>query len=428
MNAATSSPRLTVLQGDALAMLRTLPAGSVHCFVTSPPYYGVRDYKADGQIGLEETVEQYIARIVEVFREARRVLHPQGTLWLNLGDSYANSGLSGGTKVYEEKGQLSFRGARGEGRVTAPGLKPKDLIGVPWRVALALQAGFSACDQCGKELRADLWPRWNGHVICPDCPRSKVIQTENGWWLRSDIIWHKKNPMPGSQRDRPTTAHEYLFLLTKSARYFYDEEAIAEPVSGTAHARGSGVNPKTARASRAVREKQNASFSGAVSGLVSKRKKRSVWSIASEPFKEAHFATFPRKLVLPCVLAGTSEVGCCPKCLAPWARVVAKVDTGVRQKAPDGWDTGEGGHGTVHRAGRQKGETEVPVLTTRTVGWRMTCKCAYAAPIPCTVADMFGGSGTVGEVALSQRRHAVLIELAEHYLPLIERRCGGFLL
>jgi DNA modification methylase len=170
----TASSLLEIHCGDALEVLQTLPADSVQCCVTSPPYWGLRDYGVAGQIGLEATVEEFLSRLVEVFREVRRVLRPDGTAWVNMGDSYS----------------------WGSGRA----LKPKDLIGQPWALAFALRA--------------------------------------DGWYLRRDIIWHKPNPMPESTRDRPTTAHEYLFLLSKSASYFYDADAIKEPVTGGAHARG----------------------------------------------------------------------------------------------------------------------------------------------------------------------------------------------
>src|SRR5690606_21352648 len=189
----------TIYQGDALEVLRSLPSESVHCCVTSPPYWGLRDYGVKGQIGLEPTLQEYIEVLVEVFREVRRVLRPDGTLWLNLGDSYwgsgganNNSGITGrrppdGAAKDERDNPVSYRARWGRYSI----LKPKDLIGVPWRVAFALQ--------------------------------------EDGWYLRSDIVWAKPNPMPESVKDRPTKAHEYVFLLTKNPRYFYDAEAIREP-------------------------------------------------------------------------------------------------------------------------------------------------------------------------------------------------------
>ncbi|MFQ5741122.1 MAG: DNA-methyltransferase, partial [Acidobacteriota bacterium] len=200
--------------------------------------------------------------------EVRRVLRKDGVVWLNLGDSYA----SGKPKPNGYEGGLGWNNEQSS--VPPPGLKPKDLCGIPWRVAFALQA--------------------------------------DGWWLRSDIIWHKPNPVPESVRDRPTRAHEYLFLLSKAARYYYNADAIKEPVTGNTHPRGDGVNPKAARWPAGTprgryRPKQNTSFSGAISGPVTERNKRTVWTIPTQPYAEAHFAAYPTKLVEPCILAGSRE-------------------------------------------------------------------------------------------------------------------------
>lgn len=249
--------------GDCREILRTLPEQSVQCCVTSPPYYGLRDYGVDGQIGLEETPERFITQLVDVFREVRRVLRDDGTLWLNIGDSYARTGgtdckVSASAQVGSTRNTLEQMSDR-TSNAAAIGLKSKDLIGIPWMLAFALRA--------------------------------------DGWYLRQDIIWHKPNPMPESVKDRCTKAHEYLFLLTKSARYCFDADAIAETsVKGSA---GSTFNSgKTAthqlgRSSDAHREDGET------------RNKRSVWTIPTAPFKEAHFATFPPALVEPCILAGS---------------------------------------------------------------------------------------------------------------------------
>lgn len=257
-----------ILQGDCRAMLATLPDASVQTCVTSPPYWGLRDYGVDGQLGLEQTPAEYVDNMVAVFREVRRVLRDDGTLWLNLGDSYARSGGSQGGGNRE---MLHMEGK--QRRMTAipsgSGLKPKDLVGIPWLVAFALRA--------------------------------------DGWFLRMDVIWHKTNPMPESVTDRPTKAHEYVFLMSKSERYYYDADAIKEPVSGTAHGRGHGVHPKSAPAGSGI--KANSSFSAAVKGLVDERNKRSVWTVATESFSGAHFATFPTALIAPCLLAGAPVGG-----------------------------------------------------------------------------------------------------------------------
>jgi DNA modification methylase len=253
----------TLYTGDVLSVLAALPEESVHCVVTSPPYWGLRDYGAEGQIGLESTPEEYVAKMVEVFCAVHRVLRNDGTLWLNLGDSYVGGGrggLDGAGHGSLEEGR--YQGGQRIGKIT--GLKAKDLAGIPWRVAFALQA--------------------------------------DGWYLRSDIIWSKPNPMPESVTDRPTKAHEYLFLLSKSPRYFYDAEAIRE-----------GIAEETVKdrvdTGRFTPER---GFPGAVdhgNGRLGdnpggKRNRRTVWTIATEPYPEAHFATFPRKLVQPCILAG----------------------------------------------------------------------------------------------------------------------------
>lgn len=229
--------KYTIHQGDCIATLQTLPEKSINCCVTSPPYFGLRDYGHDGQIGLEQTPDAYVNKMVEVFREVRRVLRDDGTLWLNLGDSYSShKGQSQG--VDPKSGARRF-GLRPNDKPML-GFKHKDLIGIPWRVAFALQA--------------------------------------DGWYLRQDIIWHKPNPMPESVKDRCTKAHEYIFLLSKSERYYFDSEAMKEPVVTT----------------KAV-------------GNDETRNRRSVWSVTTKPYKGAHFATYPPELIRPCILAG------CPK-------------------------------------------------------------------------------------------------------------------
>ena len=252
-----------VLVGDCLESMRTLPDGVARCCVTSPPYFGLRDYGVDGQIGLEATPDAYIERLVAVFREVQRVLADDGTLWLNLGDSYATVGGSHAGRD-DQRGVGARRvlsaGAGDSGNRSAPpGLKAKDLIGIPWRVALALQA--------------------------------------DGWYLRSDIIWHKPNPMPESVKDRPTKAHEYLFLLAKSERYYYDAEAIAEEAVCD-RKRGPALHPDVVstngNSGLGRREPQPT------------RNARTVWTIPTRPFKGAHFAVFPEALAERCILAGSA--------------------------------------------------------------------------------------------------------------------------
>lgn len=368
---------VTIITGDCRDVLKTLPDASVHCCVTSPPYWGLRDYGCEGQLGLEPTPEAYVANLVAVFREVRRVLRDDGTLWLNLGDSYANDtkwgGSTGGKHVTELHDTNVGRGKRNTG------LKAKDLVGIPWRVAFALQA--------------------------------------DGWYLRQDIIWSKPNPMPESVKDRCTKAHEYIFLLAKSAKYYYDAQAIAEPITeitessierlnqdvenqtgslrvpgktnGPMKAVGKGKLTRgaydppgqsphsNARASwngsrfddgknltvhpNVGKNRDNGSDrvhgnlpgrddGGAACNDAKKlcRNKRSVWTVTTQPFKDAHFATFPPKLIYPCILAGCPERG--------------------------------------------------------------------------TVLDPFCGSGTVGEVAELHGRNSILIELNAKYVKMAKRR------
>ena len=324
-----------ILKGDCREVLRSLPDESVHCCVTSPPYFGLRDYGVAGQIGLEQTPAAFVAEMVAVFSEVRRVLKDDGTLWLNLGDSYAGSGKGGNPGHSEHIKQKTNAGSLGvRDRVQdTPGLKAKDLIGAPWRVALALQA--------------------------------------DGWYLRQDIIWSKPNPMPESIKDRCTKAHEYVFLMSKSSRYYFDADAIAETskYSGLTGQDASGFkDPKnyagkhgqrarhgkqlTWTERKAMGEGPRRGFSqngpSNIGANQESRNKRSVWEIPTAPFSEAHFATFPPALIEPCILAG------CPK----------------------------GG----------------------------------------TVLDPFGGAGTTGMVADRLGRDAILIELNPEYAAMAERR------
>ncbi len=257
-----------ILTGDCRDMLKTLPEQSVHCCVTSPPYFGLRDYGVDGQIGLEQTPAEFVAELVAVFREVRRVLRDDGTLWLNLGDSYASSPASGGAQSSAMTGGEHKRTPVARAYRRPEGLKPKDLIGIPWRVAFALQA--------------------------------------DGWWLRQDIIWHKPNPMPESVTDRCTKAHEYVFLLSKSERYHFDAEAIAEPSAYPGDNRAE--RPDTRKAVDPMcMDGGSRARTGKPTGDT--RNKRSVWTITTKPFAEAHFATMAPDLAETCIKAGCPDGG-----------------------------------------------------------------------------------------------------------------------
>lgn len=265
-----------VLNGNSLEILKTFPDESIDCVITSPPYYGLRDYGMEEQFGLEETPELYIDNLVTLFREVKRVLKNTGTLWLNLGDSFWSNRSKNGqdwTQVGSKNGKQSLRAGGKHHQF----YKPKDLMGMPWRVAFALQ--------------------------------------QDGWYLRSDIIWHKPNVIPESVVDRPTKCHEYMFLLSKSEKYFYDYEAIKEesvykewdPVMGSLGAFGNNQ-------SRIRENKEKGSFQGKhgddnFRAIRDKRNKRDVWKVAVKPYKGAHFATYPVELIEPCILAGCPEGG-----------------------------------------------------------------------------------------------------------------------
>jgi DNA modification methylase len=375
--------KVKMLYGNVFDKLKTLPKESVHCVVTSPPYYGLRDYGVDGQIGLESTPEEYVENMVNIFREVRRVLRDDGTVWLNLGDSYNGSGGPG--SQYDGKAAAGYKGEFrkfNNPNRSIDTLKPKDLIGIPWRVAFALQA--------------------------------------DGWWLRQDIIWHKPNPMPESVKDRCTKAHEYIFLLSKSKQYHYDHEAIKE----------SSVDPEGSEA------RYDYSFGGkksehlletnqvhtrpiGVREFDGKRNRRSVWTVATKPFKEAHFAVFPPDLIKPCILAGTSSKGCCSKCGAPWVR---KVERTPMKKKLSGRKEQLGVKGKTCCSGKM-----VSPPKSKTVGWEPSCNCKTEDVVPCIVLDPFIGSGTTGEVALKTNRRCIGIELNKEYKKIIDKRLEPYL-
>jgi len=424
---------IEIFHGDALTRLREMPASSIDCCVTSPPYWALRDYGVAGQFGLEETPEQWCQNLVGVFREVRRVLKPTGTLWLNCGDSYISKphgyGETHDPKYKAGRNRSHERLSRGNRQIQGS-YKSKDLVGQAWMLAFGLRS--------------------------------------DGWYLRRDIIWHKPNCMPESAKDRPTTAHEYIFLLSKSETYFYDYIAVMEPTTGNSHARGSGVNPKAVggweeghgrhsavefstkrvggsnsrmRVDRdphhqtpaKVRAKQNRSFSAAVAGLVSQRNCRSVWSIPTAPFRGAHFATFPPRLVERCIRAGSSERGCCSICGAPWVRTVhseslPRIETTPRQARKwteieqrrnrrDNPQRGVLGSGVSHN---------VAYSRVSAVGWEPTCSCSLAGdPVPAMILDPFAGACTTLMVAEGLGRSSVGIEISAEYIAMASRRLFG---
>lgn len=484
---------VTIMIGDVREQLRKLPDDSVHCVVTSPPYWALRDYGVEGQIGLEATPAEFIATMVDVFEEVRRVLRPDGTCWVNMGDSYAGGGNGGGGSFANDGIRAAKPGtdknvaARTGDRGANSGLKPKDLCMMPHRLAIALQ--------------------------------------DAGWWVRQDICWSKPNPMPESVRDRCTKAHEYIFLLSKSERYYYDADAIREPVVGDPdHPRNrfdtkdyevpgqkpqkrlsrapGNVNPPKGQAAFEAGDERHRTKAGLLAyaqkqrgvgfghgtdaqargrGRVTKqqipsgwatgtdrkhdelagnfsqsrtltngkhskldeqspgrrmvenvararaesgshdamfgatRNKRSVWTMATHSFKEAHFATFPPELPETCIKAGTSEAGCCSECGTQWVR-----DTEVSYVNPGNRTTN--GPRSTERRHETAGFDLRLERVTKTLGWRQACKCPSSDPVPTTVLDPFFGAGTTGLVADRLQRNCIGIELNPVYAEMARKR------
>ena len=416
---------VTLLPGNCLDVLPALPAQSVHCVVTSPPYFGLRAYNGGEQeIGSEATPDAYVARLVAVFREVWRVLRDDGTCWLNLGDSYAGSG-NGSNDYRPEGASISRHSGKYVGQKPRSSLASKQLLGIPWRVAFALQA--------------------------------------DGWYLRQDIIWHKPNPMPESVRDRCTKAHEYIFLLSKGPKYYFDAEAIKEPVSPdmlrrakAGHTRGQGKLDKSRNDAATVRPTN-------ITGTT--RNRRSVWTVTTKPFKGAHFATFPPDLIRPCILAG-----CHPKGRRCDCDEVIASPTGSGPIEDPTMQTGRAGMNRTRRDDegtrpitrreqrheaiemkasphRQEMERECGpafahyIRTDRSgarplpndirkkymeAGWITEAPpCTHPIEEAGTVLDPFGGSGTTALVALEEGRNAVLCELNPDYIALAHKRLEG---
>jgi DNA modification methylase len=332
--------------------------------------------RVDRQIGLEPTPDEFVAALVAVFREVRRVLRDDGTVWLNLGDSYASHDPGGrrpGEFLNPGGRQPTNEGAQARNRAGTyrpDGVKAKDLIGIPWMVAFALRA--------------------------------------DGWYLRSDIIWAKPNPMPESVTDRPTKAHEYLFLLSKGPRYFYDADAVREE----------GAEPDRVRSDligHTQRGLEGRPIERIAPSGVQSRNKRSVWAVATQPYAGAHFATFPPKLIEPCILAG-SPPKCCGVCGAPWRRVVERTAMVVRPTPKrEAWQA-EDDH-----ARTQTGGTMVEPPTSRTTGWESTCTHQDDTGRS-VVLDPFAGSGTTGMVALRHNRSFIGCELNPAYAQMARER------
>lgn len=341
------NPRILVRKGDALKSLRKLPDDYFHCVVTSPPCWGLRDYGGEkGMIGLEETFDEHLEALLGVFAEVKRVLRPDGTFWLNYGDAYVGGGRGGGAPgKYEAAGNPDRGGGRRAGFSELPA---KNLMLLPARIAMALQ--------------------------------------EEGWFLRSEIVWHKPNPMPESVQDRPTCTHEKIFLLTKSPKYFYDEMAVRTP------AKTPPASKKQRRAIKKDGRERKRAPTEKVSGIREKGRRyddagefasehganlRNMWTVAPQPYDDKHYAVFPVSLIKPCIEAGTSEKGCCQECGAP-------------QYRKDGL-------------------------------WLSGCGCGLDT-VPCRVLDPFCGTGTTAVVAAKLGRDCYGIEINARYVAMAEKR------
>lgn len=368
------TPSYYILPVDCRVAMRDFMAPkSVHTVVTSPPYFGLRDYGTDGQLGLEPTPDDFVAALVEVFREIRRVLRDDGTVWLNLGDSYAGAGYSNHVNT---GGTQRCDGGKQKHSLNS-GLDSKQLIGIPWRVAFALQA--------------------------------------DGWYLRQDIIWEKPNPMPESVRDRCTKAHEYIFMLTKRPKYYFDAEAIKEPVQSD---RAPSRKAKMSGAGRDGVRTQGKPYDG--TGAT--RNKRSVWRVSTKPFKGAHFATFPIDLIEPCILAGCPEQ-CCASCGAP---IIPIYERPSPQPVVEGSDLdryGTDDHG-VHRKVGSEYQKWLDANPKQMIGHKPTCNCD-AGVTAGTVFDPFGGAGTTAVAALKHGRNAILSEINQEYIAMAHARIGA---
>jgi len=483
---------VTIKVGDCLTLLKDLPDESVDCVVTSPPYWGLRDYGVPGQIGMEPTLGEHLAALVEVFREVRRVLKKTGTVWLNYGDSYAASPngrasaeIVGDDRTFRDKpfstvGPIHppnhedpFR--RDMGR-RGGGLNPSGPI-LASSAADAKRATEGSKDHhesSNHGVRVVAGGVLKPKDLCMIANRLAIALQDDGWWVRSEIIWHKPNPMPESIKDRPACAHEKIWLLSKSQRYYYDADAVAEPISqGTIDrisqqtlatqggstrqpgksngpmkaviknraaeldpsARPPGSRPHTGLTAAATRrsgnkERKYAEDVGRPDGSRqgrsvpwegATRNLRNVWTIPTAAFSEAHFATFPPALVEPCIKAGTSERGNCPHCGSAWMRVSSRgaEQPEVAPSEIDRFGTGDAG---VHRKIGGEYQKWLNANPVRTVGWKQACRCPEHEPVPAVVLDPFGGAGTVGLVAEGLMRDSILFELNPEYAEIARNR------
>ena len=455
---------IKILQGDVLDGLRTLPDCSVQCCITSPPYLWLRDYSvceckfneegipdpnckvcggqgylpevAAKQVGWE-SLEGFIKKMVDVFQEVSRVIRDDGVIWVNFGDKYAGSGCgpTGKNGIGNQKKRQGFT----DKKVGIPnGLKAKDMIGVPWRVAFALNGfavvPFHSFSEWADELQqAREIQDWEAVRIVEGKLRYmdffSALQ-KTGLYLRSDCIWNKPNPMPSDGSDKPSKNHEYIFLLSKSRNYFYDSDAVREPASESyqndkrpANVLRQKVNKNTKYPRTGQFKKQDFTGNETYTGFNERWKNegnhdlthnlRTVWTITTESRGESHFATFPQKLVETCIKAGTSEYGCCPKCGTPYQRIVEASGGKIGESWHPHSDDGVTGQVGFKDDGSYKREFK---------GWKAGCSCNAGEPVACLVLDPFMGSGTVAVVARDLNRSSVGCELNPEYVKIIKTR------
>jgi DNA modification methylase len=469
-----AQPRTRIICAHVMDGLRQLDDESVHCVVTSPPYYGLRSYGTEpqvwggdpicqhewgaewiaredsgrsrlqwgtggdpaakiiggpvsqgafcqcgawrGALGLEPTPELFIQHLVEVFREVRRVLRKDGTLWLNIGDSYATSNPAGrrdsGDGTSAKFGDHGIAGSFGPSTRRNVNCKPKDLLMIPAQLALALRNDGAASPQHMRDIERMMRAVYASYPDPSDWPgpiaaemerlqREHIDANKGGWYLRSEIVWAKRAPMPESVTDRPTCAHEKIYLLSKSKTYYYDAEAVKEEAEGEPEGSQHHHSLPGTKDYHVNRTKDFQSY------RPSKRNMRNVWTLGPSPFPEAHFATYPPEIPRRAILAGTAARGVCPKCGRPWVRQISM---------PVRWTT----------------ETE-------TIGWRPSCSCepeierqvlpgggvrmlGRSEPIPATILDPFLGSGTTALIADQLGRHCIGLELNPQYAAMAERR------